>query len=84
MVNQVQDREQIPDWLIAGEVDTIRHLLDLHQEWKFVWIPREGNEAAHQLAKRCARQHVSGLIRPDSLPNDVLSIDHDAIDGESV
>lgn len=48
---------------LAGEVDTIRSLLDLHRDWNFVWTPREGNEAAHLLAKWCARQHVAGVIR---------------------
>lgn len=37
LVNQVQDRDRIPDWEIAGEVNTIRSLLDIHHYWSFVW-----------------------------------------------
>lgn len=52
--NQVNDRDRLHDWEIVGEVDILKNLLDTHHESSFVWTPREGNAAAHNLAKSCA------------------------------
>lgn len=78
LVTQVHERAQPVDWEIAGEVETIRRLLELHQEWTLAWTPREGNEALHLLAKWCARQLVAGVIRLENLPSDVICDVHDA------
>lgn len=72
LVNQVQDRDRIPDWEIFGEVDTIRSLLDIHHEWSFVWTTMEDNAAAHALAHWCVIQNCSGIIRLDSMPSVVM------------
>lgn len=44
--------DRLPNWMIEGEVDTVRNLLiKEHVYWKLVWTPWEGNSLAHNLAK---------------------------------
>lgn len=81
LVTQVHDRDSLSDWEIAGEVETIRGLLDTHHDWRFIWIPREGNAPTHNLARWCAREQVAGFIRPEILPIDVLSDDYATASG---
>lgn len=69
LVNQVHLRGGTPDWEISGEVETIRKLLEEHSEWSFIWTPREGNYAAHNLARWCTNHDISGHICVDDLPD---------------
>lgn len=51
LVQQITDCSLTPDWLIEGEVHTLRNLLRDHCRWSIQWIPREGNALAHNLAQ---------------------------------
>lgn len=51
---------RLGDW--RREVVTIRKVLETYWEWSFVWTPREGNYAAHNLAHSYINQNVSGVI----------------------
>lgn len=84
LINQVREWNQIPNWEIEGEVTTIRNLLVEHEDWSFVWIPREANFAAHNLAKWSSSQSLFGELRVDSLPSIVTDCDLVALEGISV
>ncbi|KAB1224572.1 hypothetical protein CJ030_MR2G004964 [Morella rubra] len=75
LVNQVQSQIVTPDWEVAGEVETIRSLLEANTSWSFSWTPREGNYAAHFLAQWCISSDLSGCISLDHLPNSVTDCD---------
>ncbi|KAB1219778.1 hypothetical protein CJ030_MR3G005787 [Morella rubra] len=79
LVNQVADIESIPDWDIAGEVSTIRILLNENGKWKSGWISREVNFAAHNLAKWCTMSLILGDICIQNLPSDVGHCDDAAL-----
>ncbi|KAB1215428.1 hypothetical protein CJ030_MR4G010561 [Morella rubra] len=70
LVHQVVNEECIPDWLIEGEVETIRQFLMEQPAWKLQWTPREGDEMAHQLASLSV-----GDLSRDCIPIDIVSSD---------
>lgn len=76
LVNQVDDVFSTPDWVIAGEVYTIRSLLRDNAKWHFVWVSREANIAAHNLAQWCSQRRVFGDICIQDLPPEVSLCDH--------
>lgn len=49
LVNQVSNEESRANWIIEGEVETIRLLLQKHPTCKLQWTPREGNDMAHRV-----------------------------------
>ncbi|KAB1202385.1 hypothetical protein CJ030_MR8G020182 [Morella rubra] len=73
LVTQIHDRDSLSDWEIAGEVDSIRGLLDIHSDWSFTWARRDANAAAHSLARWCSRQQNYG-VRPQILPIDTMPL----------
>ncbi|KAB1200856.1 hypothetical protein CJ030_MR0G006086 [Morella rubra] len=73
---QVTDRSASPHWLIDGEIVTIRHMLDNHPNWKFLWTSLEGNFMAHFVASWCATNRHCGCINLASLPRAICTCDN--------
>lgn len=68
LVNQVSNEESSPNWIIEGEVETIRLLLQKHPTCKLQWTPREGNDMAHRLVKWGLYSVMTSDIVLDSFP----------------
>lgn len=84
LVNQVSNLDRPPDWLIKGEVDTIRKIMLEHDSWKFIWTPREGNCLAHNLAKWGMDFVLSGNFRVGDVPPDIVNCDDSAVFAEQL
>lgn len=75
LVNQVSNLDRPPDWLIKGEVDTIRKIMLERDSWKSIWTSREGNCLAHNLAKWGMDFVLSGNFRVGDVPPDIVNCD---------
>ncbi|KAB1211272.1 Methionyl-tRNA formyltransferase [Morella rubra] len=51
VIRQIKDQQATPDWLIEGEITTVRQLLSRHNLWQLNWLPRTANMLAHNVAK---------------------------------
>ncbi|KAB1212905.1 hypothetical protein CJ030_MR5G010205 [Morella rubra] len=75
VINQVNQAETVPLWLITGKVETMRSLLGTHMEWRLQWTPRKGNMLAHIIAKWGLDSSIYGIIPCNNLPPNIISCD---------
>lgn len=73
LVNQVSNSHEKPLWCIEGEMETMRKLLAIKNEWKIAWIARDGNTLAHNIAKWGITSGLLGDIELEAVPQSVLA-----------
>lgn len=82
VVTQVLEDDREPDWLIAGEVQSIRALLKTHRLWNLQWTSRGRgvwNKMAHKLG-RWGFQFVQRVdLIADEIPLEIVSCDDSAV-----
>lgn len=47
IIQQIQDTDMLPDWVIEEEILFIRHRLRDLPSWSFQWEGRDANHLAH-------------------------------------
>lgn len=62
LMDQISNMEMQPDWFIEEDIQFIRAKWSAHPCWQFIWIPREANGLAHEIAHWCRRVNVVGLL----------------------
>lgn len=74
LIKAIIGESQTRHWSIITHLRDIKTLTSVNNGWSFIYVPRQANSVAHELAIWALRNNSSGSTMEEELPNSCRSI----------